>query len=256
MTNPGDRFSDDAIFNGGINVHQRREGYRFSVDALLLAWFASDIPGERALELGTGCGVASLALAFKRPELLIDAVEIQDSLFELAAHNIEINDINNIKLSHLDLREIAGDRWERRYDLVFSNPPFRAVGRGRLNPEPEKARARHELLVTLNDVVACAARTLKPGGAAAFVLLPEREAELEKTAARNRFGIVHKCRVKPFADRPANILLTLLMPGAHKQAAETELVIYETMGEYARQARAIIDGEWMVIRHPLGELFD
>jgi len=248
-----DRYSDDAIFNGRIKVRQRREGYRFSIDALLLAWYASAIPGGSALELGSGCGVVSLALASKRPKMQIDALEIQDSLFELALFNVRANGLKNVEISRLDLREIEGARWEHRYDLVFSNPPFRAVGRGRLNPEPEKARARHELLATLDDVVSCAARTLKPDGSAAVVLLPEREAELDKAAADNELAIVHKCLVKPYASRMANILLVLLRTGSIRKAIESELVLYDEAGDYSALARAIIDGQWDRIEHPLSE---
>jgi tRNA1Val (adenine37-N6)-methyltransferase len=247
----GGEFSDDTIFNGRVKVRQRREGYRFSLDSLLLAWYASAVPATLAVELGAGNGVISLALAFMRPRLEIVAVEIQESLYQLAAGNIRDNGFERVSALPADLRTLSGPEWEGSRDLVLSNPPFRAVGSGRLNPEPEKARARHELLATLDDIVACAARVLRPGGAAALVLLPERESDLESAALRHRMSILHRLRVKPFAGKEANILLVILRLEMETEYPEGELVVYREVGEYSAEVKAIIDGEWKTIPHPL-----
>ena len=242
-----DEISDDAIFNGAVTVRQRREGYRFSLDALLLAWYASLVPATRALELGTGCGVVSLALMHKLRWLRIDAVEIQETLHALARENAAANGFSGLNVVRADLRELSGPDWEGRYDLVFSNPPYRRVGRGRLNPEPEKARARHELLATLDDVLSCCGRTLRPGGSAALVLLAEREPELQSKAGICGLHVVHRCRVRPYADKEPNILLARLALESAAAVGEG-LVVYNAVGEYTPSARAVIDGEWDKVR--------
>jgi tRNA1Val (adenine37-N6)-methyltransferase len=247
-------FSDDTIFNGKVAVRQRCDGYRFSLDSLLLAWYAFAVPASRALELGAGSGVVSLALAYKRPDLEIIAVEIQESLFRLAVSNIEANKFGRVEAVRADLRRIGGPKWDGRFDLVLSNPPFREVGSGRLNPEPEKAQARHEILATLDDVISCAARTLRGDGAAALVLLPERERDLESATARWGLGVVHRCMVRPYEGREANILLALLKVGVEGKCAVSEFLIYRTLGEYTPEAKAIIEGEWEKVPHPLVEL--
>ena len=255
MVEHGASFSDDAIFDGEISVRQRRSGYRFSIDALLLAWYASAVPGVRMLELGTGCGVVSLALARRRPEILVDAVEVQESLFALAEENVEANCLGNIRVVQTDLRNLIGPDWEGRYDLVLSNPPYREAGRGRLNPEPEKALARHELLSKLEDFVTCAARTLTSRGCAAFVLLAERAADLESAADKSGLAIRHRCCVLPFSDKPANILLALLQRGPAGDQAEDQLIVYRSVGEYTPELKAIIAGKWEEVGHPLKALF-
>jgi tRNA1Val (adenine37-N6)-methyltransferase len=246
----GDRFTEDAIFNGKILVRQRADGYRFSIDALLLAWYAWALPGLRMLELGTGSGVVSLALASKRPDLRIDAVEIQEGLAELARRNAADNGLSNIQISEADLRELRGPEWEGRFDIVVSNPPYRTVGRGRLNPEPEKAGARHEILCTLEEVVSTAAAALAPGGSTALVILAERVDDLLRAALSAGQAVRHLLWVRPFRDKPANMLLAVLQRQP-SSAAESELVVYKSRSCYTPAIESILSGEWERVPHPL-----
>ncbi len=247
-------FTEDAIFNGEVVLRQSASGYRFSLDALLLAWFAYALPAERALELGAGCGVVSLALAHKRPGLSIDAIEIQASLARLARGNAESNGLDSVIVHEIDLRRLCAPRWEGTYDLVFSNPPYRALGRGRLNRDPEKARARHELLCTLGDVVARAAFALRPGGRAAFVLLAARAGELEEEAVRHGLGLRHRCWMRPHASREPNLLLALLQEGTAWALPDLEIVVYAAPRRYTPKLKSILSGAWEAEEHPLADL--
>src|SRR6202030_4401649 len=53
----------DSILGGALCLYQPRRGYRFSVEAVLLARFAAARPTARVLELGAGCGVVALIVA-------------------------------------------------------------------------------------------------------------------------------------------------------------------------------------------------
>lgn len=251
MSDFNDALSRDAIFNGKVTIRQRVKGYRFSIDALLLAWYVSVLPGNRALDLGTGCGVISLALAYKRPELKIDAIEIQKRLARLANENVKRNKFRSINITNTDLRELKGSEREGKYDFVFSNPPFRAVGRGRLNPEKEKALARHEIKATLSDVLECSARSIKSGGFIGLINLAERLAELERMAEDSGLPVQHKCLVKPYPDKSPNLILTLIGQKRLKTQADCELSIWEKQGIYSSTVEAILSGEWESMPHPL-----
>lgn len=234
-------------------MRQPRDGYRFSLDALLLAWYASILPGQRFLELGAGCGVVSLALAFKRPELTIDAVEFQRSLAELAEFNVESNGLDSVRVVEQDFRSLSGRVWEGRFDVVLSNPPYRAVGRGRLNPDAEKARARHELLCTLDDVLACAKCCVVPGGFVALVMLAERYEDLRLNSAKHGLGIIHICWILPNRDRDPNLFLALLSPVASAKPQESGLTVYTSPNHYTPELQAILAGEWDRFDHPLSD---
>jgi len=95
---PGETL--DAIFQGRLKIIQPEKGYRFSVDAVLLAGLTRIRPQDRVVDLGSGCGIIPLLLAFRQPVAHITGIEIQDSLVSMAKRNIIINDFCNlIKLS-------------------------------------------------------------------------------------------------------------------------------------------------------------
>ena len=70
----------DTFFHGKIRITQDRIGYRFSIDAVLLAHFADPRSGDRVLDLGTGCGIIPLILAYRQPQITIYGVEVQTEL--------------------------------------------------------------------------------------------------------------------------------------------------------------------------------
>ncbi|MEK6851454.1 MAG: hypothetical protein AABY30_02825, partial [Candidatus Thermoplasmatota archaeon] len=84
----------DAFYHGRVRVLQKKKGYRFSVDAPLLAAFIRTRADDEALELGTGSGVISLLLSVK-PFRRIVALEIQEGLADLARRNVELNGLGD-----------------------------------------------------------------------------------------------------------------------------------------------------------------
>lgn len=158
-------LTEDTFFDGRIRVSQHRDGYRYSIDAVLLAHAALACPARTVLDLGTGCGIIPLILAFRNPRLHITAVEIQPELADLAARNIQANGYGDrITLWHQDLRALKRSAFPRPVDLVVSNPPYRRAASGRVNPHPQRAAARHEIYATLADVAAAAGRVLELSG--------------------------------------------------------------------------------------------
>ena len=62
-------YTTDTFFNGRIQVRQNRAGYRFSIDAVLLAYQAAPRSGDKVIDLGAGCGIISLIMAYRRPDI-------------------------------------------------------------------------------------------------------------------------------------------------------------------------------------------
>src|SRR5512142_2897638 len=81
----------DTLFGGRLKILQRQEGYRFSIDALLLAHFADPHPRDRIIDLGTGCGVITLILVFRRKAEAVTGIEVQPALADLARRNAALN---------------------------------------------------------------------------------------------------------------------------------------------------------------------
>jgi len=86
----------DTFLKGRIKVKQERSGYRFSIDSILLACHAGPNPGDKVLDLGTGCGIISLILAYREPNLKIFGIEVQKELADIAVSNVEENHMSDI----------------------------------------------------------------------------------------------------------------------------------------------------------------
>ncbi len=158
----------DTFLNGRLRIIQSRQGYRFSVDALLLAEFVSIKSEDFVVDLGAGCGIISLFLAAKREVGYILGLELQEELASQAKRNVVLNEFEKkIAIIQGDLRRLPMAPGFAH--VVVCNPPFRKEKSGRINPDSSKAIARHELAVSLDDIVAAGKVLLKPGGRLALI---------------------------------------------------------------------------------------
>jgi tRNA1Val (adenine37-N6)-methyltransferase len=155
----------DTFFNGKIQINQNRTGYRFSIDAVLLAHFANPRSGNKVLDLGTGCGIIPLILAYRQPLISIYAVEVQTALAELAVSNVRENrQEDRITVICTDMKLLKPPMTAGLVDLVVCNPPFRRQGSGRINPDAQRAVARHEIKANLSDIIQTSHRMLRAAG--------------------------------------------------------------------------------------------
>lgn len=167
----------DSFLNGRLRIIQSRQGYRFSVDALLLAEFVSVKREDLVVDLGAGCGIISLFLAVKRQVGFIVGLELQEELASQGKRNIVLNEFENkIAIIQGNLRHLP--MAPGLAHVVVCNPPYRQEKSGRINPDFSKAIARHELAVSLDDIVAAGKALLKPGGRLALIYPANRLAEV------------------------------------------------------------------------------
>lgn len=165
----------DTFFNGLLTVMQPRDGYRYSIDAVLLAGSIELRGRQTVYDLGTGVGIIPLILAHRYAEARFHGVELQAELARMAAGNAEKNAMSGrISIVHSDMRNYRLPHGEGPADWVVANPPYRKIRSGRINPEGQRAVARHEIKVRLPDVIATAKRLLKVGGRFATVYPCER----------------------------------------------------------------------------------
>ena len=169
----------DSFFNGALQVLQKKNGYRFSVDAVLLSQFIRIRKKEKSIDLGTGCGIIPLLLSRMSKNCHFVGVEIQKDLADIAKRNVLLNSLENrISILHEDFRKLRQTFPPGSFDLVFSNPPYRRCLTGRMNPCSEKAIARHELRATLEDLVAMASYLLLPKGRYYLIYAASRTVDL------------------------------------------------------------------------------
>jgi len=246
----------DTFFHGRVSVLQKKKGYRFSVDAPLLADFVRTRAGDVALDLGTGSGIISLLLSVKSFRRIV-AIEIQEGLADMARRNVELNGLGErIEIVHADLRTYEPGR---RFDLIFSNPPYIRKAVGFLSRSEEKSAAKHELNGDIEDIMEKAAAWLAPGGRACFVYPEKRRVDFARGADRQGFRIHRFRQVLPRASAPANLFLAELgLAGGQDPAAGDivavrtaskavpevmpPLVLFAPDGKYTEEAEAIFSG--------------
>jgi len=172
-------ITEDTLFFGRLHCAQYADGYRFSVDSVLLAHFVRPRSETRVLDLGAGCGVISLILSYRYPAVKITALEYQSRLASLISRNIETNKLaGRVTLLQGDMRRIHSLLPPESFDWVVCNPPYGKIHSGRINPADEPALCRHEITAGLDDVIHAISYSLKNRGRAACVYPANRGAVL------------------------------------------------------------------------------
>jgi tRNA1(Val) A37 N6-methylase TrmN6 len=207
---PEDLHPDEALdlfMDGRLKVIQSRRGYRFSIDAVLLSQFVTIRSGDRVLDLGTGCGIVLLLLLLTRPVGRAVGLDIQAQLASQAERNARINGFE----TRMDV--VIGDirnppLAEMTADVVVCNPPYRRAHSGRINPDHQKAVARHEILASSDDLLKAAATLMKKRGTLAMIYPAERLVDI--LVRMRRFNVEPKRIQIHYPDTASNAKLALI----------------------------------------------
>ena len=169
----------DTFFDGRLQIIQKKKGYRFSVDAILLSRFVRIRKDEKVIDLGTGCGILPLLLSQTTQARSFVGVEIQDTLAEIAGRNVLLNGLSDrIAILRRDLRKLKDVYSPGTFHVALSNPPYRKCQTGRLNPFVEKAVARHEIMGTVQELLSAAAYLLPAKGRLYLIYPASRAVDL------------------------------------------------------------------------------
>jgi len=184
-----------------VVISQPQRGYRFTSDVVALAGFIRINPCESLLDFGTGVGVIPLLVWQRNPFRFALGIELQNELADLAKENVRANALEKrIFILQGDLRALTPENvcfpvhpfYETKFDVISANPPYLVLGQGRINPNFQKALARHEIQLTFPELVMACQRFLKPAGRFYFVHLAERETYLTATLKAHNFTVRNK----------------------------------------------------------------
>jgi len=189
----------------GIKIIQKKKGYRFSMDSLLLAEFVNLKDVKKAMDLGTGSGIIAILLAKRSAGLEVTGVELQDNLFDLARRNVELSFLSDrVEIIKRDIRMLKNRFEEGSFDLIVSNPPYYPAGKGRTGTNRERTMARHEVAVTMTDIIEASSFLLMEGGRIAIIYPASRLKEAISAMRKCRIG---PGRVRKIYTREAEVVL-------------------------------------------------
>ena len=231
---------DDLQYKG-LRIIQDTRKFCFGVDAVLLSHFADIKKGDRAVDLGTGTGVLPILLAGRMPDAEIYGMEIQPDMVEMANRSIRLNGLeSHVRILAGDLKKAPDVLGKNRFTLVVSNPPYRKAGSGAVNPRDAKAIARHEILCTLDDVLAAASGLLAPGGRLVMIHRADRLTDILTGMRQHRLEPKRIRTVHPQSGKaPNRILVEAERFGKSPLCWLPPLFIYQENGQYTKELMEI-----------------
>jgi tRNA1(Val) A37 N6-methylase TrmN6 len=155
---------DDLQYNN-LYIIQDKNEYCFTSDAVALANFVKVPRGGKVIDLCSGSGVIGILVSAKNNVSKTVLVEYQEKLADMSKRSIEYNKLSSIEVVNKKLQNIHKLIGNSCYDVVLCNPPYKKSGTTKLVNEKESiAIARHEIEVTLEEIVLEASKLLKYGG--------------------------------------------------------------------------------------------
>lgn len=225
----------------GLKLIQKKDGFRFGADAVLLADFAKGIASVKTLDLCTGSGIIPILLSAKTKTPEIYGLEIQESIYSVACRSVAMNKLDDrIFLGLGDLKEADKIYGKRSFDIITCNPPYIKDGGGIQNPDGEKVIARHEVMCTLEDVIRVSASLLVHRGHLLLVHKPSRLCDIiclmrENGIEPKRIRFVHKT----LESEPSLLLVDGSFKGGNELRIMPPLYLYNKDGGETEELKEI-----------------
>ncbi len=241
-----DETLDDLQLKG-IHIIQKKEGFRFGVDAVLLANFAKVKKNATVIDLCSGTGIIPFIIKGKSQCGVIKGVEIQGEFAEMANRTAMYNNFSDqVKFIEGDLKDKELLKSLGRVDIVTVNPPYKVYSSGILNDSDKNAIARHEVCCTLEDVIVAARTLLKDNGKFFMVHRPDRIVDI--------FTLMRKYKIEPkrirfIHPKPGKAPNILLVEGQRDGGTflkiEDPLYVHMEDDSYSEEIKAMYNSQWL-----------
>lgn len=225
-----------------FEIEQPRAGYRYNMDSMLMGAFAPIRRDQEVLDIGTGSGVIPLFLLSRNAHIRVTAVEIQPELAQLARRNFLRNGLTAHRVLSEDVRALDASH-NNRYHLVVSNPPYFRDGEGRPSQHAGALCARHEITLSLPELLRCAVRFLRPRGRFCCIYPIHRLGQLMAELPVANLTPLRLRMIHSKADRPARaFLFEGGKDGGSLLRVDPPLVLHEADGSYSAELLRVMKG--------------
>jgi tRNA1Val (adenine37-N6)-methyltransferase len=238
---PDEQLDDLQV--GGLTIIQKKNGFRFGMDAVLLSDFAKSHPAKCTLDLCTGTGIVPLLLSAKTTIPTLCGLELQQDIADMASRCVSLNHLSDrIHIQCGDLRRAESFYGVRCFDSITCNPPYIPVGSGLRNPSDTKTISRHELFCTLEDVISTSARLLTQTGRLFLVHRPNRLVDVLALMRSYRIEPKRVRFVHPTVQKePSLVLVEGLLYGKAELRIAPPLFVYGEDGNYSDELNQIYE---------------
>lgn len=235
-----DETIEDLQLNG-LRLIQKKDAFRFGMDSVLLAHFASIRSDDIVADFGTGNGILVFLLYGRNKGKRYYALDIQNEAIELVRRNAELNSMSDIvRAINTDAIDAASYISPGSADAVICNPPYGRPSASLLSPYKAKAMARNQNDETMEHFIKGAFSVLKGKGKLFIVYPAAQMLFLMKCLQKHHLEPKHFQLVYPYADKPANLVLIEAVkdakPTLHPMAP---LVIYQADGSLTNELKSV-----------------
>lgn len=226
----------DDLQNGAF-VIQRTDAFCFGIDAVLLAHFPEIRNRDKVLDMGCGCGVIPVIMSTVNKEAEFTGIEIQKDQADTAKRNVELNGLDErVRIIEGDIKDAVSIFGNASFSLITCNPPYMKKGEGKVSPVEAVAVAKHEVKITLSEIISTAAKLLKEKGRFALIHRPSRLPEIMALLKENRLEPKRLRMIHPYADKEASmVMIESVLGGGSFMKAEPPLTVYDGNGEYTEE---------------------
>lgn len=192
----GERL-DDLEYDG-LKIIQNPSLYCFTSDSILLANMVKAGSKDTVCDLGTGSGIIATIIATKCNPKKVYGIELQESMFDMAKRSVILNNLEDkIEIIHSPMQKATEILGKNSMTRVVCNPPYQKVGAGDTQLKDEIAICRHEIEVTLEEIVVVARDLLKFGGKFYIVHQAKRLATLINLLENNNLRVKQINMIQP-----------------------------------------------------------
>ncbi len=239
LIRPDERVDDLQLEN--LRILQKNTGFRFGMDAVLLADFARIEPRDRAADFGTGTGILPLLIAGRGRAAHIDALEIQADMADMASRSVQLNGLaERIAVHHVPVEEADTIIPPGTLDAIVCNPPYGVPGTTLLNPAETLKLARHQGERGLADWYRMAYKLLRGKGRFSMIYPAPRMLEAMEQMKKARLEPKWFRLIYPNIHKPANLVLIEAMKDAKPMLhTEPPLIVYTDDGSMTDELKKI-----------------
>lgn len=232
----------NSIVTEEVLVCQPENGFRFSADSVYLAWFVRFKKDIRVADIGSGSGVISALLAKLRGFKSIDAVEMQDVMFECLLKTVELSGLTEtVKPVKSDIKSFIPDRG---YDIAVCNPPYRDPSTGRVPVDETELNARFTTTLDAEGVFRFCKSRLNNRGSLYMSYDADMLGGLFEAAFRYGFEPKRLMPVCPDLGVRPKIVLAEFRRGVGREMIFEAPLFQKINGVQSGQDKNIMTGKW------------
>lgn len=226
-----------------LKIVQDTNSFMFSLDSVLLADFVDVNKKMNIIDFCTGNAPIPLFLSYKTKKII--GVELQKEIYELAKETVKINNLEDkIEIINTDVKLLPMMFETDTFDLITCNPPyFKITEASNLNKNQNKAIARHELALNLEDIFKVAKKILKNNGKIALVHRTDRLIDIIESMRHNN---IEPKRIKFIFSKQGRKSNMILIEGSKNGKpgiiVESPLIAHNDNGDYSDEIKRIFNG--------------